>query len=101
VGINCSLGAREMRSYVSDLAHIAPCLVSAHPNAGLPNAFGGYDETPEVTSTLLGELGRAGLLNVGGSCCGSGPEHTTAIAAAVRGLPPRVPPEPVHRTHWS
>ena len=72
VGVNCSLGAREMRSYVADLAHVAPCLVSAHPNAGLPNAFGGYDETPEVTSTLLREFAQAGLLNVAGSCCGSG-----------------------------
>ncbi len=85
VGVNCSLGAREMRSYVADLAHVAPCLVSAHPNAGLPNAFGGYDETPEVTSTLLREFAQAGLLNVAGSCCGSGPDHTAAIAAAVRG----------------
>jgi 5-methyltetrahydrofolate--homocysteine methyltransferase len=101
VGINCSLGAREMRSYVADLAHAAPCLVGAHPNAGLPNAFGGYDETPEVTSTLLREFAEAGFLNVAGSCCGSGPEHTAAIAAAVRGLAPRMPPEPARRTRWS
>jgi 5-methyltetrahydrofolate--homocysteine methyltransferase len=101
VGINCSLGATEMRSYVADLAHAAPCLVSAHPNAGLPNAFGGYDETPEITSTLLGEFARAGLLNVAGSCCGSGPAHTAAIAAAVRGVAPRVPPEIPRRTRWS
>ena len=59
VGVNCSLGASEMRSYVADLAHAAPCLVSAHPNAGLPNAFGGYDETPEITSTLLREFAEA------------------------------------------
>jgi 5-methyltetrahydrofolate--homocysteine methyltransferase len=101
VGINCSLGATEMRSYVADLAHAAPCLVSAHPNAGLPNAFGGYDETPEITSTLLGEFARAGLLNVAGSCCGSGPDHTAAIAAAVRGVAPRVLPEIPRRTRWS
>ena len=101
VGINCSLGAREMRSYVADLAHVAPCLVSAHPNAGLPNAFGGYDETPELTSELLGEFAAAGLLNVAGSCCGSGPDHTAAIAAAVRGLAPRVPPDVPRRTRWS
>ena len=101
VGVNCSLGAGEMRSYVADLAHAAPCLVSAHPNAGLPNAFGGYDETPEITSTLLREFAEAGFLNVAGSCCGSGPEHTAAIAAAVRGLAPRVPPQVPRRTRWS
>src|SRR5262249_14127533 len=67
VGVNCSLGAREMRSHVADLARVAPCLVSAHPNAGLPNAFGGYDETPELTSALLGEFAAAGFLNVAGS----------------------------------
>ena len=93
VGVNCSLGAHEMRPYVAELAHVAPCLVAAHPNAGLPNAFGGYDETPEVTSTLLGEFARAGFLNVAGSCCGSTPEHTRAIASAVRGLSPRQVPE--------
>ncbi len=101
VGINCSLGAHEMRSYVAELAHVAPCLVSAHPNAGLPNAFGGYDETPQVTSALLREFAESGLLNVAGSCCGSGPEHTAAIVEAMRGLAPRTPPAPVHRTHWS
>jgi 5-methyltetrahydrofolate--homocysteine methyltransferase len=101
VGINCSLGAREMRSYVADLAHVAPCLVSAHPNAGLPNAFGGYDETPELTSALLGEFAAAGLLNVAGSCCGSGPEHTAAIAAAMRQHAPRVLPDVPRRTRWS
>ena len=87
VGVNCALGAHEMRPYVAELAHVAPCLVSAHPNAGLPNAFGGYDETPEVTSTLLREFAEAGFLNVAGSCCGSTPEHTAAIAAAVGAWP--------------
>ncbi|HEX4520754.1 MAG TPA: methionine synthase [Gaiellaceae bacterium] len=101
VGINCSLGAHEMRSYVGDLAHAAPCLVSAHPNAGLPNAFGGYDETAEVTSRLLREFAEAGLLNIAGSCCGSGPGHTAAIAAAMSGLAPRVPPVVPRRTRWS
>jgi 5-methyltetrahydrofolate--homocysteine methyltransferase len=92
VGINCSLGAREMRPYVAELSRLAPCLVSCHPNAGLPNAFGGYDETPDVTSALLREFAEAGFLNVAGSCCGSTPEHTAAIAAAVRGVAPRVVP---------
>src|SRR5438477_7545284 len=91
VGVNCSLGAREMRPYVADLAQVAPCLTSCHPNAGLPNAFGGYDETPDVTSALLREFAQDGLLNIAGSCCGSTPEHTRAIAEAVRGLEPRTP----------
>ncbi len=89
VGVNCSLGAKEMRPYVVDLSQFATCLTSAHPNAGLPNAFGGYDETPDVTSSLLHEFARDGFLNVAGSCCGSTPEHTRAIAEAVRGIEPR------------
>ncbi len=101
VGVNCSLGARELRPYVAELARLAPCLVSAHPNAGLPNAFGGYDETPEVTSALLAGLARDGLLNVAGSCCGSTPDHTAAIAAALRGVRPRTLPEPRRTTRWS
>jgi len=84
VGVNCSLGAREMRPYVAELSQIASCLTSAHPNAGLPNAFGGYDETPDVTSALLHEFSRDGLLNIVGSCCGSTPEHTRAIADVTR-----------------
>src|SRR5579884_3487329 len=101
VGVNCSLGAHELRPYVADLAQIAPCLVSAHPNAGLPNAFGGYDETPDVTSSLLREFAEAGLLNVAGSCCGSTPEHTRAIAAAMQGLAPRQPPKPAAAPRYS
>ncbi len=101
VGVNCALGAREMRPYVAELARLAPCLVAAHPNAGLPNAFGGYDETPEVTSSLLREFAENGLLNIAGSCCGSTPEHTRAIAEAVRGLAPRPVPARSTRTRWS
>jgi 5-methyltetrahydrofolate--homocysteine methyltransferase len=94
VGVNCSLGAREMRPYVAELAQVATCLTSCHPNAGLPNAFGGYDETPDVTSSLLREFAQDGLLNIAGSCCGSTPEHTRAIAEAVRGLAPRTTVRP-------
>jgi 5-methyltetrahydrofolate--homocysteine methyltransferase len=101
VGVNCSLGARELRPYVAELSGLATCLTSAHPNAGLPNAFGGYDETPDVTSALLHEFARDGLLNVVGSCCGSTPEHTRAIAAAVRGLEPRVLPHRQPRPRFS
>jgi 5-methyltetrahydrofolate--homocysteine methyltransferase len=93
VGVNCSLGAKEMRPYVADLSRIATCLTAAHPNAGLPNAFGGYDETPDVTSALLHEFARDGLLNVVGSCCGSTPEHTRAISDTSRGLSPRHVPK--------
>jgi 5-methyltetrahydrofolate--homocysteine methyltransferase len=100
-GINCSLGAREMRPYIAELARLAPCLVSAHPNAGLPNAFGGYDESPDVTSSLLREFAEAGFLNVAGSCCGSTPEHTRAIAETVRGLRPRQVPKRQRRPRWS
>ncbi len=101
VGVNCALGAREMRPYVAELSRIASCLTSAHPNAGLPNAFGGYDETPDVTSTLLHEFARDGLLNIAGSCCGSTPEHTKAISAAVQGLEPRAIPRPRHSPRFS
>jgi 5-methyltetrahydrofolate--homocysteine methyltransferase len=102
VGVNCSLGAREMRPYVADLSQVATCLTSAHPNAGLPNAFGGYDETPDVTSALLHEFARDGFLNVVGSCCGSTPEHTKAIAESIRGLAPRpVPARPPETARFS
>jgi 5-methyltetrahydrofolate--homocysteine methyltransferase len=93
VGINCALGAAEMRPYVAELSRLAPCLTSAHPNAGLPNAFGGYDETPEITSLLLREFAESGFLNIAGSCCGSTPAHTAAISAMSRGLSPRHVPK--------
>src|SRR4051812_22317593 len=101
VGVNCSLGAREMRPYVAELSRVATCLTSAHPNAGLPNAFGGYDETPDVTSALLHEFARDGFLNVVGSCCGSTPEHTRAIADTVGGLSPRHVPKRRPATRFS
>ena len=89
VGINCSLGATEMRPYVETFARIADRPVACYPNAGLPNAFGGYDETPDVTSRLLREFAEAGLVNLVGGCCGTTPEHTVAIAEAVCDLAPR------------
>jgi 5-methyltetrahydrofolate--homocysteine methyltransferase len=89
VGINCSLGATEMRPYVEAFARIADRPVACYPNAGLPNAFGGYDETPDVTSGLLREFAEAGLVNLVGGCCGTTPEHTVAIAEAVHDLAPR------------
>ena len=101
VGVNCALGAAEMRPYLEALARIAPVWTTCHPNAGLPNAFGGYDERPETTSKYLREYAESGLGNVLGGCCGTTEEHITAIAAAVRGLPPRRPPAPRATTSFS
>lgn len=92
VGINCALGARQMRPHLEELAGLAPVYVSCYPNAGLPNALGGFDETPARMSADLLEFGRNGWLNIVGGCCGSTPDHIRAIAAAVADLPPRVPP---------
>lgn len=89
IGLNCALGAKELRPHIETLATVADCLVSAHPNAGLPNAFAEYDETPEDTAAMLAEFAGAGLLNLVGGCCGTTPAHIRAIADAVAGLPPR------------
>ncbi len=94
VGLNCALGARDLRPHIETLATIASGHVSAHPNAGLPNAFGEYDETPEETAAMLREFAEAGLLNLVGGCCGTTPDHIRAIADAVRGIPPRRLPGP-------
>ena len=93
VGLNCALGAEIMRPYIADLARVADTLVAAYPNAGLPNAMGGYDETPEQTSEMLGEWARSGLVNILGGCCGTTPEHIRRIAAAAEGVAPRPIPE--------
>jgi 5-methyltetrahydrofolate--homocysteine methyltransferase len=93
VGLNCALGAKEMRAHVAELARIADTLVCAYPNAGLPNEFGGYDESPEYMASLIGEFAAAGLVNIVGGCCGTTPEHIAAIAAAVKGKAPRLIPE--------
>jgi 5-methyltetrahydrofolate--homocysteine methyltransferase len=93
VGVNCALGPKEMRAHVEELARLVPCFVSAYPNAGLPNAFGGFDETPESMGRDLGEWAQAGLLNVVGGCCGTTPAHIRKIAEAVRGRAPRVRPQ--------
>jgi 5-methyltetrahydrofolate--homocysteine methyltransferase len=89
IGLNCALGAKEMRAHIADLARIADTLVCAYPNAGLPNEFGLYDESPEYMASLLAEFAEAGLVNIVGGCCGTTPAHIRAIAAAVRGKPPR------------
>jgi len=91
VGINCALGPKEMRPYMATLSKIADCFVSCYPNAGLPNAFGGYDETPEQMAEVLGEFAQAGFLNMVGGCCGTTPEHIAEIGQAVKKAKPRVP----------
>jgi len=101
VGINCSLGATEMRPYLDDLSRVAPIYVFCYPNAGLPNAFGGYDEQAETTAELLREFARNGWVNAVGGCCGTGPAHVAAIREAVKNLPPRHPPRRPARPRFS
>src|SRR4051812_12093767 len=93
VGLNCALGAKELRPYIEEMSRVAAAFVSCYPNAGLPNAFGEYNATPEQTAEVLAEFASAGFRNVVGGCCGTTPEHIAAIAAAVDGVPPRVPAE--------
>src|ERR671913_2558758 len=93
IGLNCALGSKELRQYVEELSRIADVPVSAYPNAGLPNEFGEYDETPEMMAAEVGEWAEAGWLNIVGGCCGTTPEHIRAIAEAVSGHPPREIPE--------
>jgi 5-methyltetrahydrofolate--homocysteine methyltransferase len=96
VGLNCALGAAEMRPYLAELARVADCFISCYPNAGLPNAFGEYDESPEQTASIVREFAESGLVNILGGCCGTTPEHIAAIAALVDGIAARVPaPTPV------
>ena len=92
VGINCALGPDLMRPYVAELAGVADCFLSAYPNAGLPNAFGGYDETPESMTVHLQEWAQSGLLNIVGGCCGTTPGHIEAFANAMEGVDPRSVP---------
>ncbi|WP_165795318.1 methionine synthase [Deinococcus koreensis] len=93
LGLNCALGADLLRPHLRDIAANTEALVSVHPNAGLPNAFGEYDETPEHTAAVLADFAREGLVNIVGGCCGTTPEHIRAIADAVAGLPPRTAPK--------
>jgi 5-methyltetrahydrofolate--homocysteine methyltransferase len=92
VGLNCALGAPEMRPYIAELARIADTFVSCYPNAGLPNAFGEYDESPEHQAGYLAEFAEAGLVNLVGGCCGTAPPHIAEIAKVVEGVPPREVP---------
>ena len=101
VGMNCAFGADRLKPYVADLARLADCAVSVHPNAGLPNAFGEYDHTPEIMATALAGFAEEGLINIVGGCCGTTPAHIRAIAAAVAPHPPRRPPAAAHASAYS
>ena len=92
VGLNCALGPDDMRPFLADLARVAECPVAAYPNAGLPNAMGGYDETPHSMEAHYAEWAKAGLVNVLGGCCGTTPDHIAHLKAAVDGVPPRLIP---------
>ena len=92
VGLNCALGAELMRPHLADLSRVADTLISAYPNAGLPNAFGQYDETPHDTGCFIHEWAQSGLVNIVGGCCGTTPDHIAHIAEAVAGMKPRTPP---------
>jgi 5-methyltetrahydrofolate--homocysteine methyltransferase len=94
IGLNCALGAKELRPYVEELARFAETRVSCHPNAGLPNAFGEYEDTPESMAREIGDWARSGWLNLAGGCCGTTPEHIRAMAEALRGVAPRALPAP-------
>ena len=101
IGLNCALGANELRPYVSELSRIADTRVSAHPNAGLPNEFGEYDETPADMADVIAEFASSGFVNLVGGCCGTRPEHIEAIKLAVESSPPRKIPQPPARTRLS
>jgi 5-methyltetrahydrofolate--homocysteine methyltransferase len=93
VGFNCALGADQLRPHIEEMSSLVPTLVSAHPNAGLPNEFGEYDQTPEEMAALVGEFAQSGFVNIIGGCCGTTPAHITALAEAVTGVAPRQIPE--------
>jgi 5-methyltetrahydrofolate--homocysteine methyltransferase len=100
-GINCALGPEKLRTHVADLSRITPRLVSCYPNAGLPNALGGFDETPEMMASVLEEFAKSGWLNIVGGCCGTTPAHIKAIADVMRNYPPRKPAAPPRRSRYS
>jgi len=89
IGLNCALGAKEMRGHIAEIGRVADTLVCAYPNAGLPNEFGEYDESPAAMASLVGEFARSHLVNIVGGCCGTTPDHIHAIAEAVKGIEPR------------
>jgi len=101
VGINCALGAEDMRPYIEELSEVAPCCISIYANAGLPNAFGGYDDAPEDMAKIYNDFAEHGLANIWGGCCGTTPDHIRAMAAVVKKHPPRIPPAHDIHPHYS
>ena len=101
IGINCALGAKQMRPYIEELSSVAPVYISCYPNAGLPNAFGGFDETPERMADDLRDFAKNGWLNIVGGCCGSTPDHIKAIADAVSEMAPHQRVASTHITQLS
>ncbi len=101
VGINCSLGAEQMRPYVQALSRVAPVYATCYPNAGLPNEMGAYDETPAQTAGFIADFAREGWVNMVGGCCGTTPDHIAAIAQAMEGIAPRTPPEASRRSRYA
>ena len=101
VGLNCALGPAELRPFLAEMARVADCPVSAYPNAGLPNAMGGYDEGPDAMAAHYSEWAQAGLVNILGGCCGTTPEHIAALAKAVEGVAPRALPKPARAMRLS
>ena len=101
MGLNCALGIDQLRPYLEELSDVARLPISCYPNAGLPNEFGEYDDTPEHMASVTADFVDAGFLNIVGGCCGTTPDHIRAIAAAVAGHTPRAVPEPPHRTRLS
>ena len=93
IGLNCSLGAEQLRPFIEELSKISDCYTTCYPNAGLPNEFGEYDETAQKTASLLKEFAESGFVNIVGGCCGTTPEHIRSIAKAVEGIPPRKIPQ--------
>ena len=101
VGLNCALGAKELRAYVEELSGLADCFVSVYPNAGLPNAFGGYDDTPDNMTAVLRDMAESGFVNVVGGCCGTTPTYIKLFSQAIRDIAPRVPPTLAHHLRLS
>ena len=101
IGLNCALGAEQLRPYLEELAKVANCFVSAHPNAGLPNEFGGYDQTPEEMAEILAGFADSGLINIIGGCCGTTPDFIAAISEVMEAKAPREIPEPTHAMNLS
>ncbi|MCP4418494.1 MAG: dihydropteroate synthase, partial [Chloroflexi bacterium] len=101
LGLNCSLGPKQMRSFIEKISALAPCFVTLYPNAGLPNEFGGYDETPDEMNVVLEEFAQSGFINIVGGCCGTGPKHIKRFAESMQRHQPRKIPQIKIQTQFS